>query len=146
MKKINPFVLTTNLASKIGEIQYAKVLNDGNLLVRCNSEEQIDKALRLKDIGNNNVVSRRVGAQNRGGCKGVITGIPMNVKMEEFKKNIKGGKVREVQRLKTTKDGVKKDSETVMIEFEDENVPKRVFLGVCVVPSENLCTQAIKMF
>ncbi len=35
MKIINPFVLTKHLASKIGEILYAKVLNDGNLLVNC---------------------------------------------------------------------------------------------------------------
>lgn len=147
MKKINPFLLTTNLAGKIGEIQFAKVLNDGNLLVRCNSGEQIDKALKLKEIGNNKVVSTmKVGAQNEGGCKGVITGVPMNVRMEELKKCIKGGNVKEAQRLKTTKEGVKKDSGTVMIEFEGENVLKRVFLGFVSFPVRVYVPKPLRCF
>lgn len=36
--------------------------------------------------------SGRVGARNGGGCKGVIAGVPLNVSMEEFKRNFKGGK------------------------------------------------------
>lgn len=105
MKTVNPLLLPTALAAKMEEIQYAKVLNDGNLLVRCKSEEQTDKA--LKEIGKNKVVNtRRVGAQNGGGCKGVIMGVPMNVGMEELKKRSKGGKVKEAERLKTIKDGL----------------------------------------
>lgn len=30
MKKVSSFVLTTNLANKIGEIDFAKILNDSN--------------------------------------------------------------------------------------------------------------------
>ena len=86
MKKINPFVLTT-LASRIGEIQYAKLLNDGNLLVRCVNEEQLEKAFKLKEIGKLKVASTgRVGARNGGGCKEVITGVPISIGMEELKK------------------------------------------------------------
>ncbi len=43
MKKINPFTLTTALANKVGEIIFAKVLNDGNLLIRCENESQVEK-------------------------------------------------------------------------------------------------------
>ena len=57
MKKINPFVLTTALASKIREIIHAKILNDGNLLVRYANEEQLEKALKLKEIGKPKVAS-----------------------------------------------------------------------------------------
>lgn len=66
MKKINPFILTTTLANKIGEILYAKVLNDGNLLVRCVDEEQLEKALSLKEIGKAKVESTRRGRVQRG--------------------------------------------------------------------------------
>ncbi len=48
MKIINPFVLTKHLASKKGEILYAKVLNDGNLLVNCANEDQFEKAIKVK--------------------------------------------------------------------------------------------------
>lgn len=93
--------------------------------MRCANEEQLEKVLKLKEIGKNKLESTgRVGAQNGGGCKGVITGVPVSVCMEELRKNIKGGKIKNVQRLKTTKEGMKKDSETVLIEFEGENVPK----------------------
>lgn len=55
--------LTTALVSKIWEILYAKVLNDGNLLVRCANEEQVENALNLKEIGILKVAyTGRVGA------------------------------------------------------------------------------------
>ena len=50
MKKINPFPLTTTLANKIGEIQYAKVRSDGNLLERCANDEQLKKALKTNEM------------------------------------------------------------------------------------------------
>ncbi|XP_059813909.1 uncharacterized protein LOC132385715 [Hypanus sabinus] len=134
MKEMNPFVLTTTLANKVGEIVFAKVLNDGNLLVRCANEEQLEKALKLKEIGKCKVeYTGRVGARN-GGCKGVITGVPMSINMEELKRNIKGGKVINVRRLKTTKEGMKKESETVLIESEEARVPSKVFLGFMSYP------------
>jgi len=115
----------------IGEIVYAKVLNDGNLLVKCANE----KAIKVKEIGKLGVINtRRVGAGNGGGCKGVITGVPMNVGMEELKRHLKGGEIVMAQRLKTTREGVKKDSETVLIEFEGENMPKKVYLGYMSYP------------
>lgn len=135
MKMINPFALTKHLASKIGEILYAKVLNDGNLLVKCANEVQFEKAFKVKEIGKLKVINtRRVGARNVGGCKGVISGIPMNVGMEELKRHIKGGEIVSAQRLKVTREGVKRDSETVLIEFEGENMPKKVYLGYMSYP------------
>lgn len=49
MNKFNQFLYTPTLASKLGKIVYAKVFNDGNLLVRCANEEQAEKTLRLKE-------------------------------------------------------------------------------------------------
>ncbi len=50
IKKVNPLVLTTTLANKIGDIEYAKVLKDDNLLVRCADAVQLEKALKVKEI------------------------------------------------------------------------------------------------
>lgn len=135
MKKVSPLVLTTTLANKIGDIEYAKVLNDGNLLVRCADAVQMEKALKVKEIGKCKVDNTgRVGDRMGGGSTGVITGVPISVSMEELKKNIKGGKVLNVQRLKSAKEGVMRDSETVTVEFEGEHVPKKVFLGFMSYP------------
>ncbi|KAI2657271.1 Arginine--tRNA ligase [Labeo rohita] len=64
MKKVNPFVLTTSLVNKIGEIEFAKILNNGNLLVRCADVGQMERALKIKDIVKCKVESRgRVGTR-----------------------------------------------------------------------------------
>ena len=141
MKKINPFVLTTALASRVGEIIYAKILNDGNLLVRCANEEQLEKALNLKEIGKLKVASTgRVGAQNGGGCKGVITRMPMSVSMEELKRNLKGGKIMSALSMKMTKEEVKKNSETALIEFGIQGIS-----GLYELPGESVCAKAIEV-
>lgn len=97
MKKINPFVLTTALANKIGDIISASILRDGNLQIRCVSEEQV----QIKEIEKIKVEStRRAGKRNVGGCKGVITGVPISVGMEDFKRDVKEGVIINAQRLK----------------------------------------------
>ncbi len=61
---MNSLKLTKIINREIGNIEFAKVLSDGNLLVGCNKEEQANKALKLKEIGQIKVVStNRVGAE-----------------------------------------------------------------------------------
>lgn len=147
MKKVSPFVLTSTLANKIGEIEFAKILNDGNLFVRCANAGQMDKALKIKDIAKCKVEnSGRVGTRKKDGKIGVITGVPLSVNMEELKKNIKGAKILSVQRMKTKRDGVVKDSETVSIEFEEESVPKKVFLGFMSYPVRMFVPKPMRCF
>lgn len=146
MKKINPFTLTTALANKIGEIIYGKVLNDGNLLIRCANENQVEKALKIKEIGKIRVESAGKIGTNGGGSKGVITGVPVSVGMEEIKKNVRGGKVIKAQRLKTTREGRKKESETILIEFEEDNIPLKVFLGFLSYPVRVYVPKPLRCF
>lgn len=129
---INPIKLTKIINRDIGNIDFAKVLSDGNLLIGCNKEDQANKALKLKEIGGIKVVStNRVGRKSQsGGRKGIIFGVPLNIGMEEFKGNLKGGKIINAQRLKAVADGIRKDTETVVIEFQEDEIPKRVMLGV----------------
>lgn len=66
MKKVSPFVLTTTLANKIGETEFAKILNDGNLLVKCADAGKMEKALKIKDIAKCKVENiGRVGTRKR---------------------------------------------------------------------------------
>lgn len=116
----------------IGNIDFAKVLSDGNLLVGCNNEEQASKALKLKEISGVKVVSTsRVGEAGRAkGRKGVICGVPLNIGMEELKSNLKGGMILNAQRMKSNIDGTRKDTEIVMIEFQWGVLQKRLLLGL----------------
>lgn len=59
------FMLTTALGSKIGDIQFAKVLTDGNLLVTCANKEQVEKALKLKEVGEKQGDKHREGGNTK---------------------------------------------------------------------------------
>ena len=69
MKKDNPFVLTT---TEVGEIKYAKGLDDGNLLVSCTNEEQLESALKLKETAELTVSDGEDGSTKGGECNGII--------------------------------------------------------------------------
>lgn len=60
--------------------------------------------------------------------KGVISNVPLEITEEEIKKEIKGGKLIDVKRLQTNKDGVKKDSLPMMVQFES-TLPQEVKMG-----------------
>lgn len=125
---MSPVKLTTILKNQVGEVRLAKVLRDGNLLIMCSNEEQRERACRMREIGNKVISARRVEKRfmwNRG----VIWAIPVEVTMDEIKANVKGGKVKDARRLQTFRDGIKQDSESVMLEFEDEILPNKVTLG-----------------
>lgn len=49
--------------------------------------------------------------------------------MEEIKNNLKGGTLKGVRRLQVTREGVRKDSESIVLEFEEEVLPKKVTMG-----------------
>jgi len=60
------------LTNQVGEVRYARILN-GNLLIRCNSEEQIRRASKLQAVGRAVVVKGvKVGEQGSKGVMGFI--------------------------------------------------------------------------
>ena len=121
--------LTTVLKNQIGDIHLAKVLKDGNLFIVCMSEDQREQAGRVKEIGKFKVVSISLIGKGSKWSKGVIWGVPIRVTIEEIKTNIKGGVLKNAQRIQITREGVRKDSEYVVLEFEEEVIPKKVALG-----------------
>jgi len=97
VKGLDPLKLTKIIKNQVGEVKYARILNDGNLLIGCSSEEQIGKALKLQVVGKTMVVKvAKVGEQ---GSKGVIYGIPLATEMKELVKNLKE-KCESVQSVK----------------------------------------------
>lgn len=61
--------------------------------------------------------------------KGVITGISTDVSVESIKRNLSGAVVVDVKRLKYVKNEQKVDSLSVMIHFDAEKFPEKVYLG-----------------
>ena len=88
------------LHEQLGEIVLARVLSDGALLVKCGSEEQREKVLKLTKVCNRLVEStRKVGGGRGAFLRGVIYGIPVGDDLEEVRRSINGGKVRGIKRL-----------------------------------------------
>lgn len=51
VKSLDPLKLTKIIKNQVGEVKYARILNDGNLLIGCNSEEQVGRALKIQAVG-----------------------------------------------------------------------------------------------
>lgn len=130
IKKIDPIKLTKIIKNQIGEVKYARVLGDGNLLIGCENEIQLDKAKKMTYVGKVKVQKVAIVGERRvNGCKGVIYGIPINVNNKEIMENMRVGNftVKNVKRL--TKGIEKKETESILIEFEEKELPKEVYFG-----------------
>ena len=128
--KMNPLKLTKELTGKCGDIKFARVLGDGNLLIGCSDELQVVLTKQLTMVGVNKVVKVvQVGMQREKRCKGVITGISLDIEEQEIKENLvaKGIEVISIKRM--TRGPEKEMSESVLVELKGEVLPDRVFLG-----------------
>lgn len=130
VKKMDPLKLTKIIREKVGEVKYARILGDGNLLVGCNNEVQMEKAKKMSCVGKIKIVKVvRVGEKINGGSKGMIYGIPLTVNMKELVENLRM-KNRSVKSAVRMTRGVEKvETESVLVEFETKEVPKEVYYG-----------------
>lgn len=82
---------------QVGQMKYARVLRDGNLLERCVCEKQVRKAKGLRNVREVNVVNVvKVGNKNNA-SRGVTYGIPLNA---DVKKLAQGLKMKNSQKSK----------------------------------------------
>lgn len=94
-------------------------------MVICRDSTQKDKATRLSKIEDKEVHML---------VQGVISGIPTSMSVEQIKDNVKVAKVKEAKPVKTTRNGEKCDSWSVMLIFDKERVPSKVYIGyMCVM-------------
>lgn len=61
--------------------------------------------------------------------KGVITGVPTDVSEDTIKRSLSGAKVIGAKHLKYVSEKEKLDSLSVMVHFDEERLPERVFFG-----------------
>lgn len=56
--------------------------------------------------------------------KGVITGVPVSVSIQEIRDNLTGGVLVNVHRLQAIRGGVRADSPSILLHFKDQVLPK----------------------
>lgn len=125
--------LTYELKKLVGEIAFAKVLQDGALMIACRNEEQKNKAIKIKTVGKQMVLNYKIVGQESW-VYGVINGIPLGVTMEELKQNLEGAKVIDAVRLQMNREGRRMDSLSVRLKLEGKEVPDRIKMGYISYP------------
>lgn len=128
---INLLKLSKTIKEVIGSTESVKKLRDGRLLIYCKESRQQKKALGVKSIMGQNVMC---SVQDKKWVKGVITGIPTDVTVEKIKRGIMGATVIDVKRLKCNRNNERGDSISVMIHFDEDKLPGKVFLGFISFP------------
>ncbi len=123
----NPIQLTKSIFKAIGEVKNAKVLRNGSLLIFCRDSVQQGKCIRMNKMDGKQV--QCTIPEDRKPTRGVISGIPTAVSVDQIKDNVEGAKVLEARRLKTTRFGEKCDSLSVLIKFDEPRLPNKVYIG-----------------
>lgn len=127
ISKVGLVTLTNGLKKVLGEVERAYPMRNSRLLIQCKNRAQRDKALNVQSICKLDVSEVRVFGERR--ARGVISGIPLGEKMEDLKKTTKGGTVLNAKRLQATRDGEKRDSMSVLLEFKETVLPERIMVG-----------------
>lgn len=122
---MHPVKLSKAIEKEIGSVKGATCLSNGRVLIKCIDEMQRVKILKLKTVQFILPPDNEVGSKKSG----VISGVPLNVTMEEIKGNLSGGKVGMARRLTMWKDNKKCEGLSVLIHFEDKNLPAKVKIG-----------------
>lgn len=78
-----PFKLTKIIRGQVGEVRYARILEDGNLLIGCNTRQQVGLQCG-ENVSEKISEVVRVGEQRGGRVRVVITGVPFTVSIEEL--------------------------------------------------------------
>ena len=128
--RMNPLQLTRELNKKCGDIKFAKVLKDGNLIIGCTDEIQMALVKQFTMVGDKKVVKVvQIGEQRSISTKGVITGVAVEVEEGELKENLRARGIEIMNVKRMTKGPEKEISQTVLIEFKGEVIPDRVYVG-----------------
>lgn len=123
----NPIQLTKSISKEIGEVRSAKILRDGSLIIICKDGEQQGKAIKINKMNSKKVHCSLMN--DRKWVRGVITGIPVNVTAEDIKGNVTNAKVSEARRLKTNRNGIRSDSLSVLVTFDEKRLPEKILIG-----------------
>ena len=105
---LHPIRPTKDVETVVGEVKLAWFIENGRLLIFCGSQAQQAKILKMEKLNGKKIKSHVPGAYAR--LRGVITGLPISVSIDDIKENVKGGRVMEAKRLISRREGQRTES------------------------------------
>ncbi|XP_034065952.1 uncharacterized protein LOC117542404 [Gymnodraco acuticeps] len=141
--KLHPVALTKAIHKEIGSIKQARFLSKGRMLIELMNAKQQEKLLKMKTLNEVRIKCHVPGANRK--ILGVISGVPIEIGIEELKKEIKGGKVSVVKRLPTRYQGKIVDSLSVLLQFE-ETIQQKIMIGCMSFPVREFIPKLLRCF
>lgn len=138
---LHPIRITEAIKREIGKINHATFLGNGKLLIFANSEEQRDTILKKSTLNKIKITSHIPGAATR--ARGVITGIPVSVSMEEIKESLSRYAIVDAKRLTKGKERI--DSMSILLSFSKE-LPQKVQMGYMFYPVREYIPPPLRCF
>ncbi|XP_060763851.1 uncharacterized protein LOC132872786 isoform X2 [Neoarius graeffei] len=105
------------------------------------SEDQRREILKKTSLNGYKITSHVPGAIAKK--RGVITGIPVSVSIEDIKNNLKGGEIVDAKRL--TKGKEKTESLSILLHFKDE-MPDKIQMGFMCYPVREYIPPPLRCF
>lgn len=124
-QQAHPVKLSKIIEKEIGVVKAVSCLSNGRIMIKCMDQKQKEKIMKMKMLAGARITCTEIGNK----VQGVISGVPLNVSMDDIKGSLSGGAVISARRLQMWKDNKKCESMSVMIQFEGINLPIRVKLG-----------------
>lgn len=140
----NPMRLTKVLKDAIGDVASARYVGTDKVLVFCKTKEQQEKALRLTQLGREEVECSQPASRTE--LRGVITGVPLSITEEMMKSCMEGGTLVKATRFNTTREGKKVPTTTILMSFSDLLLPQRVKIGYVSYPVREYVPDPLRCF
>lgn len=141
--KLHPVKLSKAMKNEIGPIKQARFLSKGRMLIETVNKTQLESILKMKTLNEVRIKSHIPGANRK--IRGVISGVPIDLSIEDLKKEIKGGKVTVEKRLSTRYQGNVVDSLSVLLQFEGA-IPDKVKIGFLSYPVREYIPRPLRCF
>lgn len=138
---LHPIHITKAIEEEIGKIKHARFMGNGRILIFAASEKQREIILKKDTLNKAKITSHIPGVAT--GKRGVITGIPVAVSIDEIKNSLKGGDIVDAKRL--TKGKEKLDSMSILIWFKNE-IPSKVQMGFMCYPVREYIPHPMRCF
>lgn len=138
---LHPIHITKAIEGEIGKIKHARFMGNGRLMLFAASEEQREVILKKETLNKVKITSHIPGIKTRQ--RGVITGIPISVSIDEIKESLKGGEIVDAKRL--TKGKEKIISMSVLLWFKN-TMPSKVQLGYMSYPVREYVPHPLRCF
>ena len=123
---LNPLKISKALHDAVGSVS-VKPLRDGNVIITCVDSRQKDLLVKMTTLEGKKI--KCVLWERKRIVQGVITGVSTELTNEEIMRNVTGARVERVKRLTYNKDGVKKESLSILLSMREERLPTRIRVG-----------------